>query len=365
MQARISIIKRHSRLTKLLTALVLFLAFLVVAELAFRAVRFLVKGPDIARASTIYDADLGWRLNTRREKITGTNKCGETVIAERHDHPYLVKKPQYHNDSRVLFLGDSSTHAHEVSSGRAYYDVFEELTKDRYSVFAAGIGGFGSLQEYLLLQRVWTEVEPNIVIWQLHKNDVSNNVFALDNGSFYNNQRPRPYLDLATGQVYFDNPGFFLFDVSHIFRFIFHRMLALDWTYNLGLLDTANFLIAPANGDLPKLTAQGLDVLRTVLGWAMEEHPESRFFGFAVDEVYDSEYQQIFEGQGGTYFGQVSKRLANSPQPTNCLPLDGHWNHHGNVVVGQLLVEMLDQTLPPRPEDTDVHETEASPRRAR
>jgi len=345
MHARGSTIKRHPRLTRLLTSLVLFFAFLVVAELGFRVVRFLVKGPDIALALTTEDAELGWQLNTHREKTTGTNRCGETVVLERYDHPYLVKRPRYQNDTRVLFVGDSFTQAHEVSSGRAYFDIFEELTKDRYSVFAAGIGGFGNLQEYLLLRRVSDEVEPDIVIWQLHRNDRSNNVFALDSGSFYNNQQPRPYLDLRTGQVHIKDPGFFLFDVSYLFRFLFFRMLALDWTYKLGLLDTADSLIAPPEEDLPGLTGQGLDVLRTVLRKAMEENPDTRFCGFAVDEQYDREYERVFEGEGAAYFANVSRLVASDPRPTNCLPLDEHWNHHGNEVAGRLLKEMLDRSL--------------------
>jgi hypothetical protein len=345
MHARGSIIKRYPRLTKLLVSLVLFFVFLVVTELGFRVIRYLVKGPDIARALTTDDAELGWHLNTHRERTTSTNSCGEIVVVESYDHPYLVKRPRFQNDTRVLFLGDSFTQAHEVSSGRAYFDVFEELTQNRYSVFAAGIGGFGSLQEYLLLRRVSDEVRPDVVIWQLHRNDVSNNVFALEHGSFYNNQRRRPYLDLRAGQVYFEDPGFFLFDVSYLFRFLFYRMLALDWTYDLGLLDAANSLIAPPEEDLPGLTRQGLDVLRTVLHRAIEEHPGTQFFGFAADQQYDREYKQVFEGEGAAYFAGVSRLVARESRPTNCLPLDEHWNHYGNEVAGRLLKEMLDRTL--------------------
>ena len=79
----------------------------------------------------------------------------------------------------------------------------------------------------MLLERVWDEVQPQIVIWQLDPNDVNNNVYELDSGSFFNNQRPRPYLDLQSGRVEIRDPGFFLFDVSQLFRFVFHRLLAL------------------------------------------------------------------------------------------------------------------------------------------
>jgi hypothetical protein len=337
------IMKKHPTLKKILLSSTMFLAFLVVAELGFRVVRRIVKGPDIERAETIADPDLGWRLNTHRNGIRKLNKCDETVITQKYDHPFLVKRPQYENITSVLFLGDSSTQAHEVSTGSAYYDVFEELTKDRYSVFAAGIGGFGNLQEFLLLQKVATEVKPDIVIWQLARNDVSNNVYALDAGSFYNNQNLRPYLDVDTGVVYFQNPGFFLFDVSYLFRFLFHRMLTLDWKYKLGLLDAADALIAPTEEDLPHLKMEGLDVLASVLDRAIIDYPDTKFFGFSADEEFDREFSQIFERAGAAYFDGVSQIVASDPQPTDCLPLDGHWNHHGNQVAGHLLEKLLNQ----------------------
>ncbi len=343
--ARRSFVRRHAGLFKAATSLVLLLAFLVISELGFRVVRFAVRGPDIKRALTADDAELGWHLNASRTRTTTRNSCGETVLLERYDDPYLVKRPRYHNPTRVLFLGDSFTQAHEVSTGSAYYDVFEQLTGDRYSVFAAGVGGFGNLQEYLLLQRVSDEVRPEIVIWQLDPNDVSNNVFALDNGSLYNNQHPRPYLEPKTGRVTFRDPGFFLFDVSKLFRFLFHKVLVVDWKYHLGILDAANSLIRPPNSALPELTEQGLNVLRTMLRHAVQDHPGTRFFGFATGDEYDLAYQEIFQDLGAGYFPEVSRIVASDPEPTNCLPLDGHWNHHGNEVAGRLLARELDRAL--------------------
>lgn len=349
-----STIVTHPGLFKALVSLAALGATVIATEAGFRVVSFLVKGPDKQRSVVAADPTLGWHLNTARPRLTKKNRCGEQVILEPYGDPYLVKRPAHSADLRVLFLGDSYTHAHEVSTGKAYYDVFESLTAGRFSVFAAGVGGFGSLQEFLLLETVWDEVEPDIVVWQLHSNDVSNNVFALDSGSLLNNQRRRPYLDPNNEKISFDNPGFFLFDVSHVFRFLFYRLVKLDWTYNLGLLEAANSLIAPPEKELPALINQGFEVLSIVLGYAVKSHPQTQFFGFAADSKYDDEFRAIFESRGAGYFDGFERSVELDPQPTNCLPLDSHWNHHGNRVVGEILRRRLDQALTPEsPVGTD------------
>jgi len=144
-------------------------------------------------------------------------------------------------------------------------------------VYAAGIGGFGNLQEYLVLVSVFDKIKPDIVMWQLCSNDVDNNVYELDNSSFYNNQRPRPYLNVNNNQIEIKNPGTWLFDWSHGTRFVFHRLLRLDWKYQLGLLELLNSTIALDSKVREKYEKQGLEVLEKVLNNAMADFPNTKF----------------------------------------------------------------------------------------
>jgi hypothetical protein len=352
---------KRARLAKAALSVAMTLLFLVLAELGFRAVRYVVKGPDIELSETVDDPELGWCLNTQRDGFTKTNMCGEQVVTARHPHPLLVRFDDSTDGTRILFLGDSHTHAHEVSSGRAYYDIFDSVTDGRFAVFAAGIGGFGNLQEYLLLQSVWDEVRPEIVVWQLDQNDIANNVFELDSGSFFNNQRLRPYLDLESDRIEFRDPGFFLFDVSHLFRFLFHRTLALDWKHDLGLLESADRLIAPSAEQLPALTQQGLDVLRTVVERSVSGHPQTRFYGFSASEPCDFEFRRVFLESGAGYFADFAATVAASPVATDCRPLDAHWNHHGHDVAGRLLAHLIQEAVvqQPSPEHRILEDTAA------
>jgi hypothetical protein len=301
---------------------------------------FFIKGSEMERVGIVSDSTLGWVHNTQIKKSVKNNRCGEKVVRLSPEHPLINKFPKYSADKNILFIGDSFTHAHEVSTGKAYFDVFEEKMKNKYSVYAAGIGGFGNLQEYLTLVSVFDEVKPDIVMWQLCGNDVANNVYELDNSSFYNNQRPRPYLNLRNNRLDIKNPGFWLFDWSHGFRFVFHRLLLLDWKYKLGLLDLFNSTIALDSKARERYEKQGLEVLERVLNNAMADFPNTKFYGFSVDGRYDKEYENIFVKHGGVYFGEFYNYV-DSTEGTNCLPLDAHWNHLGNEVAGNMLSKLL------------------------
>jgi len=321
-------------------AIIIFVTFLVILELLFRSVEFLIKGPEVDRIEVISDSTLGWVHNTQMKKRVKSNKCGETVVRLPSTHRLINKFPKYSADKNILFIGDSVTHAHEVSTGKAYYDVFEENTKNKFSVYTAGIGGFGNWQEFLILESVFDEVKPDIVVWQLCSNDVTNNVYELDNSTFYNNQRPRPYLNLKNNQTEIKNPGFWLFDWSHGFRFVFNRLLRLDWKYELGLLDLLNSTIALDSKAREKYEKQGLEVLDRVLNNAMAKFPNTRFYGFSVGGTYDKEYENIFVKHGAVYLSEFYNYV-DSTEETNCLPLDGHWNHLGNQVAGNMLSKLL------------------------
>ncbi|RKZ93464.1 MAG: hypothetical protein DRR19_01070 [Candidatus Parabeggiatoa sp. nov. 1] len=309
-------------------------------ELLFRTVVFFIKVPEIERREIVSDSTLGWVHNTQMKKRVTNNKCDEEVIRLPSRDPLINKFPKYSADQKILFIGDSFTHAHEVSTGQAYFDVFEEQVKNQYSVYAAGIGGFGNLQEYLALVSVFEEIKPDIVMWQLCSNDVINNVYELDNSSFYNNQRPRPYLNLNNSQIKNKNPGFWLFDWSYGTQFVFNRLLRLDWKYKLGLLELLDSTIALDPKAREKYEKQGLEVLDKVLNNARADFPNTKFYGFSVDGEYDKESEAIFIKNGAVYFSEFYNYV-DSTEGSNCLPLDTHWNHLGNQVAGDMLIKLL------------------------
>jgi hypothetical protein len=93
----------------------------------------------------------------------------------------------------VLVLGDSFTQCLDVGDKETWYNRL--AIKKGWNVRAFGCGGYGNLQEYLVLKEYLSEVKPEIVILQLSENDIINNSYDLERASTQNNNGlPRPYL---------------------------------------------------------------------------------------------------------------------------------------------------------------------------
>lgn len=323
--------------------LVAVLGTMVVLEGAFRAMRYIVRGAN--SLATLDDAELGWVHNSERPRVVRVNSCGEEVITLPAPSPYLIRIPRQQDGRHILFLGDSSTHAHEVSTGSAYYDMVGAIGQGKYSIWAAGAGGYGNLQEYLVLTKIYDEVHPEIVVWQLDSNDIVNNVYRLDSGAILNNVKPRPYLDPDSGAIELRDPGQLLFKISQGARYLLPQLVGADIRLKLGLIPMMERWIGPAAEDRPALMQQGLRVLEQVLAQAIERYPQTQFVGFSISSGDDAEYAKIFTRHHAGYWPNFSARVRASGERTDCLPWDGHWNHVGNRVAGHLIADLLAKML--------------------
>jgi len=313
-------------------------------EMSFRAYNA-IAGKGSNDGYVIDDDRYGWVHNIRFKERTVKNKCGEDVLMKTPQNKLIIKYPIYKDaEKTILFIGDSYTHAHEVSAGKAYYDTFEELGEGKYRVFAAAVGGFGTLQEFMILEEVYENIRPDYVIWQMCSNDIANNVFELDNASFFNNQRPRPYYEPETETILIKNPGFWMFDVSHVFRHAFLKIVALDWSKELGLLNWLNRSVSLNSEEHEYYRKNGFKIVDLLLEKAVTKYSNTKFIGFSTEELYNKEFGEIFVKNGADYWEDFPKFM-NDQENTNCLPLDAHWNHYGNVVAGEKLFELFTKLM--------------------
>jgi hypothetical protein len=142
------------------------------------------------------DRELGWRATEDyQESLTGITKGGK---------PYSVHRSQGRHGFRhfgdvnsvkpkLLIIGDSFTQATAVSDGKTYAALVGKALG--MEVFAYGAGGYGTLQEYLILDRYIDEIKPALILWQFCINDFINNDNDLEqNSTINNNGLTRPYL---------------------------------------------------------------------------------------------------------------------------------------------------------------------------
>jgi len=107
-----------------------------------------------------YDAELGW-MPMPGSVSTATNartvQVRHNSLGLRDDEFILDAKPT------IMFLGDSFVWGLDAEASERFTEILKPRIPD-YKILAAGVSGFGTDQEYLLLQRLWPKVRPAVVV---------------------------------------------------------------------------------------------------------------------------------------------------------------------------------------------------------
>jgi len=107
-----------------------------------------------------YDAALGW--------MPIPNSSG--VVTSFHTTPYRhnnlgLRDDEFTLDAKptIMVVGDSFVWGLDSAVGERFTDLLKARIPD-YKILAAGVSGFGTDQEYLLLKRLWPKVRPAVVV---------------------------------------------------------------------------------------------------------------------------------------------------------------------------------------------------------
>jgi hypothetical protein len=127
-----------------------------------------------------YDPELGW--------MPTPNSSGRIVTfrTTHYKHNSLgLRDEEFSLDTKptIMFVGDSFVWGLDSEANERFTELLKLKLPD-YKVLAAGVAGFGTDQEYLLLKRLWPKVKPAVVIL----------IFCSDNDR----------LDNRTNKRYFD-----------------------------------------------------------------------------------------------------------------------------------------------------------------
>ena len=107
-----------------------------------------------------YDAELGWMP----EPNSTSRVTNARTISVRHNSLGL-RDEEFSRDGKpvMMFLGDSFVWGLDAEAGERFTELLKPKIPD-YRILAAGISGYGTDQEYLLLRRLWPQVEPAVVV---------------------------------------------------------------------------------------------------------------------------------------------------------------------------------------------------------
>ena len=107
-----------------------------------------------------YDAELGWAPvpNSSSQFTTfRTTHFKHNSLGLRDEEFSLDTKPT------IMFLGDSFVWGLDSEADERFTDLLKPKITD-YKILAAGVSGYGTDQEYLLLKRLWPKVKPAVVV---------------------------------------------------------------------------------------------------------------------------------------------------------------------------------------------------------
>lgn len=135
---------------------------LVALEVLLRVAdfRMLREGTTERSLSYRYDPELGWA------PAANSNSVANNVRSVHVHHNSLgLRDSEFSRDGTptIIFLGNSFVWGLDAEAG----ERFTELLKPRvagYKILSAGVSGYGTDQEYLLLKRLWAKIQPAVVV---------------------------------------------------------------------------------------------------------------------------------------------------------------------------------------------------------
>lgn len=306
--------------------------------------------PPLAERETEFDAYLGWRATP------GYRYVGERQSADGSRYPVVVSQ----NDDgfrrfgdvrsarpKLLVIGDSFTQAIHASDNATYYAILGDLLK--VEVFAYGVGGYGTLQEYMILDRYFDFIKPDVVLWQFSSNDFINNSMYLERHSTKNNNGlRRPYWQDGKVVYYLPKIGgsvrTFAHDHSRLLSFVFYQW---DRILASSPLPTVEADIAKLGGAHPEFAAS-VRVTDELMAKVKRRVGTVPLAAFSVDDVepYTYAFNEICRRNNITRLEGVGTAVAEHKRNGFVVNVadSQHWNEVGHRVAGETLAAEIRRT---------------------
>lgn len=289
-------------------------------EIGYRATRAEALGPTTNPRYVEHDARLGWRYRPNaRERHRAAEFDVEITTNSRgfRGTEWSLESPK--ERPRVLVLGDSFTFGWGVRDDETFSAGLARA-RPRWNVLNAGVSGYGTDQELLLLEDLLPSVAPDVVVVVFCENDRFEN--ALD--VVYGKSKPRfvrrgEALELTGVPV----EESWLERTSQVWR----AFQKARWERGFA--------------DLPRDAADEWRLLGDLYR-AMKRRLGGTPLVVASTEARLVELPSVIEGVvhvdlRAAFDGRDAARIA--------YPIDGHWTPAGHALVAEELAKALDRVL--------------------
>lgn len=310
----------------------------------------MLRGPAGPPFPIVLDDRLGWKAAPGLAyQLVRRDASGREYSVSLHVDEFGCRSaplPAGGRAGSVLFVGDSFTHAFDVSDDKAYWARLAALRAVEAN--ACGAGGYGTLQELLVLGDALERLDPGSVVLQFSSNDFINNSYALESRSWNNNNgMERPYLE-ADGRIVRRLPRSLAplrelanrnvrslyFILSRFDRIAARTRRSIET--DIVLVGTGHPLFADAS----KTTGVLLGRIRERVG------PHRKLFAFCVDDLspFSEEFRRLAAANGFTVIPGVAEGIAAAEAAGVVMRTEDreHWSDEGHRIAG----EILSHTIP-------------------
>ncbi len=186
---------RRKRIVFSAVAALIPLFFLILAAEVRMRLKF--SKAAIAEARRVIDPELGWKPtpNLAREgtALDALRRPSKYRMTQNADGFRLASDPKT-SKPRVFVLGDSYTQSDDIDDSKFYPALLAGRIPEA-SFWAFGCSGYGTFQQWMILQKHVATIRPDVLLLQMSSNDVVNNLLELEDAMpFLATPGPRPYL---------------------------------------------------------------------------------------------------------------------------------------------------------------------------
>jgi hypothetical protein len=288
------------------------------------------------------DPELGWAPSPNLSlQLTGTDLSGAKypVVFKTNSDGFRDWGDENSVKLKVLFVGDSFTYD-KISNEQTYFGVLKDLLN--VEVFAIAAGGYGTLQELILLKRFIHKVNPGLFVLQFCSNDFNNNSLEIESSQIYRQQIfYRPYqvnglVKFREGQIYR-----FMNDNSYFFRNVDRKLQDLQFRYYHGAGPIEdNAALAKKLDAAERITLSLLEQIAAVVPRT------TKLATFNCDTAEDdltARWIRISERSGFDVWPNVSQEVERQETQGRIVRQEdgGHWNPAGHSIAAYELKKQI------------------------
>jgi hypothetical protein len=331
----------RSKRKEILLVLVSSLLVLIIVELILRT------APNNSGKIKKY----GWAVpnNAKYSKMV-EDSPGKKVKVEVEYFDYGFKRWGDSGTQKVkmFIIGDSYAQMDRVSNGQEWYSFLEkELNLE---LFVYGVGGHGSLQEYMVIDDFIDKIRPDLIILQFCDNDYENNLYELDLLVYpYNSNGFRPYLE--NGEIIYRQPARFYAlrrysSIADRILQIYDRFMRWKIRRNREAYNKqrkAELMGAPKKEKerIRLLREEAFEVTSRIMSMIRKRSEGIPVYLFSVYfSSFSNNLAEKLAKLNNFIYIPLIQEFANAEKENICLRVvnDGHWNRMGNRIVGEGLV---------------------------